>query len=84
MSPREHQNLRVNLRGILFEHQGRVDHWDGFQTNGETASESQKFYVNLGELDVEGAEISNEFREKSVAEDTLRELVFQGVLTRSE
>ena len=83
MSACIHQHLSVDRGCILLQHQGCVKHRDRLKSQRVAAAESQELDVDLRELYVELAEVTDVIREKPVNEVALDELILEGVLVRA-
>ena len=84
VSARVHEHLGVDLWCIVFQHQGRVDQTDCFETKWEWTSEGEELKVNLAELYVKLSEVSDVIKEDSLAEVALQKLVLQRRLRATE
>ena len=80
MASRVHQELSVHLRRIIPEHQRRVNQRDSLESEGVRSAEGEELKVNLRELNVKFAEITDVVEENAFTEVALDKLVLDCVL----
>lgn len=75
MPPRVHQELVVNLRRVVTQHERSVDETDSLEAQWVGPAEGQELEVNLAKLNVEFPKVTNVIQKYPLTEVTLNQLV---------